>query len=299
VRKSDGKVQSPEGTHEIYCCGAKVRVSEKGIRVLTEPRVKYCPLHESIYGTGQIGATAVRKTVEAKIRRFGFCCRNRSFDVEPIVAYGASEMMQVWLKKKLIDCTVVVCEGAGTVIASNSRLVQAVGARLTGVVRTSPIRAVIEHIEADGGIVLDRASSRIDQTEGVKRALALGFEHVAVTVAGFQAKVIDEIRDFQSGANADVLVFSVCNTCVKATDVKYLSQADLVCASASRILRKEIGKTALLQLGVTIPVYALTRKGKNLALAYLAEFKDPLVIFRTRRMPYAADKTGPQTEAVD
>ena len=283
-----------KGEHEIYCCGARVRISEKGVEILTEPTVEYCPLHEALYGTKKIDVEAVRKTVEMKIAGFGFCCANRDFDAEPIVAYGASEMMRVWLGKGLVDYAVVVCEGAGTVITHNGELAQSVGARLTGIIRTSPIKEVIERIEADGGVVLDKASARIDQVEGVKRAFDLGFKRVAVSIAGFQAKAISEIRKFEANAGLDVLVFSVCNTCVDDADVKHIAKADIACASASKTLRNEIGKKALMQLGVTIPVYALTEKGKRLVLAYLNGFKDKLVVFRTGKLPYQAKGRRPR-----
>jgi putative methanogenesis marker protein 8 len=282
-----------KGEHEIYCCGARVRISEKGVKVLTKPTVEYCPLHEALYGTKKIDDAAVRKSVEMKIAGSGFCCANRLFDAEPVVAYGASEMMRVWLEKGLINCAVVVCEGAGTVITSNGELVQSIGARLTGIIKTSPIKEIIERVEADGGVVLDKASARIDQVEGVKRAFDLGFKHVAVSVAGFQAKAISEIRTLETSAKVDVLVFSVCNTCVGDADVKHIAKADVACASASRLLRSKIGSEALLQLGMTIPVYALTEKGKRLVLAYLAEFKDKLVVFRTDKLPYQAEGRGP------
>jgi putative methanogenesis marker protein 8 len=168
--------------------------------------------------------------------------------------------------------------------------VQEIGARLTGIIKTSPISETIERIEADGSFILNKASARIDQVDGVKRALNLGFKRVAVSVAGFQAKAISEIRKME----ADVLVFSVCNTCVGNADVMHIANADIVCASASRILRAKIGKKALLQLGVTIPVYALTEKGKRLVLEYLAEFKDKLVAFRTSKLPYHAANVGPK-----
>jgi len=285
-----------KGEHEIYCCGARVKISEKRVEVLTDPTVKYCPLHEALYGTKQIDADAVQKSVEMKIAGFGFCCANRIFNAEPVVAYGASEMMHIWLEKRLVDCAVVVCEGAGTVIADKGRLVQAIGARLTGIIRTSPIKEIIEGIEADGGIVLDKASARIDQVEGVKHAFNLGFKRVAVSVAGFQAKSIGGIRKVEKIAKADVLIFSVCNTCVSKVDVKYIKEADIVCASASKILRKEIGSKALMQLGITIPVYSLTEKGKKHVLAYLTEFKDKLVVFRTEKLPYHVENKGPKTK---
>ncbi len=284
------------GKHEIYCCGSRVRISEKGIDVLTEPTVGYCPLHEALYGTKKVDAETVQKSVEKKIAGYGFCCAQRVFDPESIVAYGASEMMKVWLEKGLIDCTVIVCEGAGTVITTNGNLVQAIGARLTGIVKTSPIKQVIKHIEANGGVVLNKAAARIDQVDGVNRAFKLGFKRIAVSIAGFQAKAVSKIRKFERNAGLDVLVFSVCNTCVGENDIKNIAQADVACASASKLVRTKIGKNALLQLGVTIPVYAMTEKGKRLVLAYLAEFKDKLVIFRTAKLPYQAEGKGPKLQ---
>ncbi|MEM2412932.1 MAG: DUF2099 family protein, partial [Candidatus Bathyarchaeia archaeon] len=182
----------------------------------------------------------------------------------------------------------------GTVLTSNGRLVQAIGARLTGIIRTSPIPEIIERIKSEGGFVLDEKTAVIDQVAGVKKALNLGFKRVAVSVAGFQAGAISEIRNLEAGEKAEVLIFSVCNTCVGGEDLKHIAKADIVCASASKIIREEIGEKALLQLGVSIPVYALTEKGKNYVLAYLAEFKDKLVVFRVQRLPYEAEGRGPK-----
>ncbi|MGB9676471.1 MAG: DUF2099 family protein [Candidatus Bathyarchaeales archaeon] len=288
-----------KGEHEIYCCGARVQISEKGIKLLTQPTVEYCPLHEALYGTKKINAEAVRKTIEKKISGYGFCCENRLLNAEPVVAYGASEMMQVWIEKALIDCAVIVCEGAGTVITSNGRLVQAIGARLTGIMRTSPIKSTIERIEAEGGKVLDVGSARINQVEGVKQAFKMGFRRIAVTVAGFQAEAISKIRRFEERVKADVLVFSVCNTCVDDSAVLHIAKADIACASASKILREKIATKALMQLGVTIPVYALTGKGKRLVLAYLSEFSGKLVVFKTNNLPYSVEGKGPKLKLPD
>jgi hypothetical protein len=58
--------------------------------------------------------------------------------------------------------------------------------------------------------------------------------------------------------------------------MKHIANVDVVCASASELVRKEIGKKAILQLGVTIPVCALTEKGTRLVLADLADVGDKL-----------------------
>ena len=286
----------PCGSHEIYCCGSRVKINENGVTVLSAPVVTHCPLHESLYGTTKIDASAVKRSVEKKIERFGFCCKNRDFGFDSIVAYGASEMISVWLDKGLIDCAVVVCDGAGTVITSNGKLVQGIGAQLTGVIKTSPIQEVIEYIERNGGTVLNKVDARIDQVAGVKHAFATGSKRVAVSIASFQAKAIRDIRRLEKTQGKEAVVFSVCNTLAKKADVKYISKADIACASASTVLRNEVGNKALLQVGLTIPVYALTARGKELILDYLAVFKDKLVVFRTRRLPYEVQNKGPETK---
>ena len=292
-RKSERVCDQVCGTHAINCCGSKVQISRQGVNVLTEPLVKFCPLHASLYGSTEIDAATVKNSVERKIKMYGFCCRNRRFDDDPMVAYGASEMMSLWLDKGLIDCGVVVCEGAGTVLTANGKLIQGIGARLTGIIKTSPVKDVIEHIKENEGAVLDEVNARIDQVEGVKKAVDKGFKRVAVTVASFQAEAITEIRKIESVIGSEVTIFSVCNTLAKNRDVKHIAKADVACASASKILRQDIGSKALLQVGMTIPVYALSQKGKELILAYLASFKDKLVIFRTNSLPYDAKGKGP------
>jgi putative methanogenesis marker protein 8 len=157
-----------------------------------------------------------------------------------------------------------------------------------------PIQETIERIKKEGSVVLDGKSARIDQVEGVRRAFDLGFKQIAVTVACFQAKAISAIRDIETNANTNVLIYSVCNTRVDKTDAEHIAQADIACASASKLLRTQIGSKAQLQLGVTIPVYALTENGKRLILAYLAEFDHKLVVFRTSKMPYQTESRGPR-----
>jgi len=124
--------------------------------------------------------------------------------------------------------------------------------------------------------------------------LNLGFKRVAVSVAGFQSKAISEIRCLELGERADVLVFSVCNTCVGERDVEHIAKAEFVCASASKILLNRIDEKALAQLGVAIPVFALTEGGKRLVLAYLETFKDKLVIFRTAELSFEGEGRSPK-----
>jgi len=285
------------GEHEVYCCGARVRIKDGKIEVLTKPRVIYCPLHEALYGTRRIDEEAVKQSIQIKIRNFGFCCENRIFDDSMLVPYGSSEIIRVCMEKKLLDCAVTVCEGAGTVITANPRLVQAIGARLTGIIKTSPIKGIIEKIKKEKGIILDETTAKIDQAEGVLRAASLGYERIAVTIASFLSKSMEKIREIEKERGVKVVIFSVCNTCASEEDVeRILSHADIVCASASKIIREKIGPEARIQLGVTIPVFALTELSKKLILAYLEKFKEKLVIFRVSRLPYQVEGKGPKNE---
>jgi len=285
----------PVGEHEFYCCGARVLVKDGEVKVLTEPRISHCPLHESIYGIEALDREAVRRTVEIKIKDMGFCCKSRVFDESSVVPYGSSEIISLCMKKGLLDCAVTVCDGAGTVVADKAGLVQGIGARLTGIVRTSPIRSTIEYIKVNGGEILEEESARIDQAEGVVKAAELGHKRIAVTLASFSSDSIEKIRRFEKEQAVQVAIFSVCNTCAEDDDVeRILIGADVVCASASKLIREKVGPKTLLQLGLTIPVFALTRLGKELLLSYLMEFNESIVAFRTSRMPHLIEGRGPR-----
>ncbi len=285
------------GKHEIYCCGAKVRIENGKIEVLSDPLIEYCPLHAALYGTDKIDVEAVRRSVEMKISQFGFCSENRVFDDSMVVPYGSSEIIRVCMEKKLLDCAVTVCDGAGTVISWNPSLVQAVGARLNGILKTSPIKSTIRYIKENDGVVLDEGSAKISQAEGVLKACQLGFKRIAVTVASFYSDEILKIRKIERENGIKVAIFSVCNTCASREDVeKILAGADVVCAGASRLIREVVGSKALMQLGVTIPVFVLTSLGKSLVLAYLEWFRDSLVIFRTRKLPYKVEGREPRVK---
>lgn len=283
------------GEHEFYCCGARVLLRRGKIRILSEPRVVYCPLLESLYGIREVDFEAVKRVVEMKIKNLGFCCERRIFDPSMVVPYGSSEIISTCMEDSLIECGITVCEGAGTVITANPKLVQEIGARLTGVVRTSPVRGIIEYIKSRGGIILDEGSARISQEEGVFRAAEMGYRRIAVTVAGFNAFSMRRIRQIEKEGGLEVAIFSVCNTCASEEDARIIvSEADVVCASASKIIREAVGSRALMQLGTAIPVFALTKLGKKLLLSYLNRFEDKIVVFRTANLPYIVEHRGPK-----
>lgn len=282
------------GEHEFYCCGSKVLIKNGNIEVLTEPRIVYCPLLEAFYCVRKVDREVVKNCVKMKIEGFGFCCESRIFDSSMVVPYGSSEIISTCVKEGLLDCAVTVCEGAGTVISSNPQLVQEIGARLTGIIRTTPVGKIIKHIKDRGGVILNESTAEIDQFKGVVKAVELGFNRIAVTVAHFNSKSIEYIRRFEKERNVQIAIFSVCNTCATKEDAeRVLAGADVICASASRIIREGVGPKALIQLGIAIPVFGLTKLGKKLILTYLMNFNESIVVFRTRKMPYVVEDRAP------
>ena len=281
--------------HEFLCRGARVRIHPDGhIEVLDEPAVSYCPFVEAFYRIKKIDREAIERIVRLKIEKFGFCCPHRRLDMGLLVPFGSSEIISVCMEEGLLDCAVVVCEGAGTVIAWEPGLVQGIGAIMSGILRTSPIETVIERIRQKGGLPLDPGRAVIDQPSGVEKAISMGFRKIAVTVIGPMAEDISAIRDLEARhEGVKVAVFSTCNTLVRPEDIKHLEKADVVCSSASRLIRERIGPRALMQLGVSIPVFILTELGKKLALTYLMKTKARFVAFRAR-MPYIVEEKQPE-----
>jgi hypothetical protein len=68
---------SSVGEHEVYCCGARVLIKDDVVTVLSEPRVRYCPLHESLYGIREIDRASVQRALQEKIKTLDFCCERR------------------------------------------------------------------------------------------------------------------------------------------------------------------------------------------------------------------------------
>ena len=276
--------------HELLCRGARVLVRGCEVEVLTDPAVSSCPYVRAVYKIENIDREAVKRILEDKIREFGFFCPHRSLESDIAVPFGSSEMISS-VMGDLIDCAVVVCDGAGSVITRNPKLVQGIGARMNGLLKTVPIPEVIERIREMGGVTLE--DPRIDQVAAVRKAIEMGFKRIAVTVIGPMARDIEELRAMESADSVKLAIFSTCNTLVREEDVPYLEKADIVCASASRIVMERIGPRALIQLGVHIPVFVLTSFGKAIALRYLEGMRSPILISRSR-LPFLKEDALPK-----
>ncbi len=266
------------GEHLIEVCGARVSICEGRVRVLSQPKVRYCPVYLKIHGYEKINRKKVKEIVVKQVQD-GLYTEKRVLFGDFLITFGASEILSVALESKLIDCCVIVCEGAGTVIVNDPKLVQGIGARLTGILKTSPIPEIMDRLQKVGTTIIGN-DAPINQVEGVKKAIKLGYRRVAVTVAGFESGIIPMLRNIENEEEVTLYILSVHNVGLRDVQVPNLLLSDLVWACSSNVVRKKIGPKALMQIGASIPVFALSEKGKAMALNYLMKIKAPILVTR-------------------
>lgn len=239
------------------------------------PQIDDCPLARRFAcPVDEMTPEAIRKNIEGRIRSFGMCTPQREVLAGPdFVIFGASELLSSAVRRGDLDAAVIASDGAGTLVATNPALIQGIGGRMSGLVKTSPIPAVIARIEENGGAVLDPATAAIDQTAGVALAATLGHRRIAVTTASAaEAAVIRE-------RFSDAVIVAVHTTGMSREDaVLMVRAADLVTACASQHIRDVAAKTALLQAGRSIPVFAMTPAGKAIILGKVAETGQQVVV---------------------
>jgi putative methanogenesis marker protein 8 len=261
--------------HVLEAIGkARIVVRNGNVVEVGPPLLKKCPLARRFaQPVVDMNPETIRANMEERIRGYGMCTGARKLlSDNDFVIFGASELIGCGIRNGIIDGAVIVCEGAGTVMVHDPQLVQGIGGRMSGLVSTSPIKEVMEEIEAHGGYILSSAAD-IDQVSGTDRAYTLGFRKVAVTVA--DAKTATTIRtDFP-----ETLIFGVHLTGVTREEAETLVRTcDLISACASAEIRAAAGRSALMQAGGSVPIFALTRKGKRLVLEKLLETGSPLFV---------------------
>ena len=270
---------------------ARVVIENGKVTEVSEPVITWCPLFEKARGIEKITPEKIKENMEFRIQTFGLFTKNRLLDdFEDFVGFGASETMMSGLQNGIIDASVSVCDGAGTVITSNASLVQGMGARMSGLVETFPIPETIEKIKERGGVILDEKTAVIDPAAGAAQAAALGFKKIAVTTA--DSKTAAEIRALEK-SNPDVsfLIIGVHTTGLSGADSNVMAKnADIITLCASRSLR-EI--KPLLQVGTAVPLIALTQIGKELLLER-AKYVNSTLLVNTMPLPYLPDKKQPK-----
>ena len=193
--------------HLLEMAKALVRVKDGKIEVLSEPGIRCCPLRQNLYGIQEESRETVQQVLQGHMQELGMYGPNRVLELqEEPVSFGASEILADAMREGLVDAAVLVCEGAGTVVATRPEVLQAIGAHMTGLIKTEPIKEIQEGLEERGCILLDRQGT-MDQVQGFERAKAAGFKKIAVTVAGSRAADAEALRkrDLELGTHSIIL----------------------------------------------------------------------------------------------
>jgi putative methanogenesis marker protein 8 len=261
--------------HVLEAIGrARIVVRNGEVVEVGPPLLKKCPLARRFARPViEMNPDAIKANMEERIRGYGMCTRARAIlSSQDFVMFGASELISCGIRRGILDSAVIVCEGAGTVVVDNPKMVQGIGGRMSGLIATTPIREVMEAVKAQGGHPLS-PDAVIDQVAGTAQAYALGYRQIAVTVA--DAATAETIRN----QYPDALLFGVHLTGVSRNEAeKLVRDCDLVSACASAEIRKAGGRFAILQAGGSVPIFAFTRKGKQLVMEKLLETDLPLFV---------------------
>lgn len=279
--------------HIMEALGRTKVVIENG-RVIEvgRPMIKSCRLFQKTRGMEKITPEAVKANIEFRIKEIGMCTNKRTFKIPPFVDFGVSEILMSVMSKGLLDCAVLACDGAGTVIVTDPDLAQGVGGRLSGLIETSPLKDILEELIKRGAIPIDPNGATIDQVTGTEKAIEFGYKRVGVTVTS--AKDAEEIRRLEAERGADITIFAVHLSGLTKEEIKGLTgTADVITACASKWTRKLAGEKALIQAGVSVPMFALTQKGKKFLLERAMEVQRPIIV-RANELPYLPEDEQPK-----
>ena len=280
--------------HLLEMAKALVKVKDGKIEVLTEPRIRCCPLRRDLYGIQEESRETVQRVLQGHMQELSMYGPHRILELqEEPVSFGASEILADAMREGLVDSAVVVCEGAGTVVATRPEVLQAIGAHMTGLVKTEPIKEIQDGLEKRGCILLDRQGT-MDQVRGFEQAASAGFKKIAVAVAGSRAIDAQALRELEAEVGLRPIILAVHTTGISESEARALAEScDLVWSCASRSVRVVVGKMAQMQIGISIPVFALTQEGKRLILNRALHFSGPLVLHRAG-LPLAPEGKQPE-----
>ncbi|MEN4018866.1 MAG: DUF2099 family protein [Methanobacterium sp.] len=248
--------------HVIEALGkTKIIVREGKVAEIGEPKIEYCPLFDKYRGIKEITPEAVKKNIEFRIKDFGMCTPQRTLQMKDFLSFGVSETLGTLLDENMIDCAVIVTEGCGTVILTESEFVQGMAGRISAILSTSPITEIIDTVGVQN--VLDPENAEINQVKGVLKAVEMDYKKIAVTVISAEdAKKLRDIENEYEGVN--IYIFAAHVSEISKEDAEELFEcADIITGCASKYVREVGENRGVFKAGASIPIYGVTETGEN------------------------------------
>lgn len=248
--------------HIIQALGlSKITIEDGKVIDVTEPEVEYCPLFDHHRGIKKLTKEVIAENIQFRIDDFGMCTPERQLRMKDFLNFGISEIMCTLLDENVIDSVVMVLEGCGTLIVTEPELVQGIGGRVSGLVKTNPIPELIAEMGEDN--IVNPETAEINQAEGIKLAISKGFKNIAVTIT--LAEDADEIRKLKEEyPDVNIYVFVVHTTKKTAEEARKLFDiCDVTTGCSSKHIRAIGEKESIKTVGQSIPIFAHTEDGKR------------------------------------
>ena len=275
-----------EDRHVIETLGKVRVVIENGeITEVGESDMKYCPMFHAMHKVDELNEEFIRKNINFRIKDFGMCTPERVVEMDDLVTVGISEILKTNMENGNIDCVVGACDGAGTVVMTNPRVVQGVGGRVSGLISTTPIPEVIKNLEDKDSIILNPETAELNQLEGLKIALDKGYKNIAITV--IPSPMIKELRQYPVDDDVNVYIFVAHTTGVTRSEAEMLFEyGDIVTACASKEVRDYADEIQPYYYGVKVPIFCASEDGRRFLDTRLEKINKPLT---TRDYPRNKD----------
>ena len=265
-----------EDRHVIETLGKVKVVIENGeITEVGSSDMKYCPMFHAMHKVDELNEEFIRKNINFRIKDFGMCTPERVIEMDDLVTVGISEILKTNMENGSIDCVVGACDGAGTVIMTNPRVVQGVGGRVSGLISTTPIPEVIKNLEKTDSIVLNPETAELNQLEGLKIAISKGYKNIAITV--IPSPMIRELREYPLDDDVNVYIFVAHTTGVDAGEAEMLFECgDIVTECASKEVSRYADEHQIYYYGTKVPIFCATEDGRRFLDNRLEKINKPL-----------------------
>ena len=265
-----------EDRHVIETLGKVEVVIENGeITSVGSSEMTYCPMFHAMHGVDELNEEFIRKNINFRIEDFGMCTPDRVVEMDDAVTVGISEILKTNMEKGNIDCVVGACDGAGTLLMTNPRVVQGVGGRVSGLISTTPIPEVIKKLEERDSVILDPKTAELNQLEGLKLALDKGYKNIAVTI--LPSPMVEKIRNYPVDDDVNIYIFVAHTTGIEQDKVGMLfDNADIVTACASKAISDYADKYEPYYYGVKVPIFCASEDGRRLLDIRLEKIGKPL-----------------------
>jgi putative methanogenesis marker protein 8 len=248
--------------HIIEALGkSRITIKDGKVVDVTEPEVEYCPLFDHHRGIKKLTPEVIAKNIQFRIDDFGMCTPDRQLRMKDFLSFGISEIMCTLLDENVIDSVVMVLEGCGTIIVTEPELVQGIGGRVSGLVKTTPIPELADRLGEEN--ILDSKTARINQVEGIELAIKKGFKNIAVTITcASDAEGIKKLQ--KENPDINIYVFVVHTSKRSAEEARALFDVCDVATGCSSKYMREIGYAESLKtVGQSIPIFSRTEDGKR------------------------------------